>query len=381
MPVIAAEDYDKSVIPSFLKADEKDLIDGAVMCGWTIHIGGGNNVTLIAPSPHEQQKIHLGRRNSVPIKRMRAKVVKYADPLKLALANTAADDSPAGEAALRGMNATIEDDGYIHADLNGKVTVEVPEPQSDIEDTLDATPEVATVATDSDTSADLTTSEEAQTYSVHIPDAHVISVKPLLVKGGTGRAYESETTLERTWSDRTLDYICTQCDYYSAERLSVSRHYANVHSRGKGAQPQPPTFKSEVPGAAAYGPRQSRVDALADYLATLDRGEDLPWTVVARHALTWVHEQSAHQTDLAAEAEPMSEADTLNRIRSLLDKGDTVRHRQQVEEMEQRLIETQQRLVQAEELALEQTAKAERAASNLESLRELVSELAGEGKS
>ena len=90
--------------------------------------------------------------------------------------------------------------------------------------------------------------------------------------------------------------------------------------------------------------------------------------VIAREALTWVHEQSHHDTEHAAEREEMTPEETLARIRLLLDDGSYSRLHQMVDEQAQQIVALENRAEQAERKAAE-------AMDTLQAFRELAAEL------
>src|SRR5205085_223223 len=80
-------------------------------------------------------------------------------------------------------------------------------------------------------------------------ERHVVTSRPMLARyskgkapGIPGRSYPSHTTLERLWSDNTLDYICAyaKCDqgpdggpFQSENPLSVRGHWRYHVDRGQ----------------------------------------------------------------------------------------------------------------------------------------------------
>lgn len=96
---------------------------------------------------------------------------------------------------------------------------------------------------------------------------------------------------------------------------------------------------------------------------------------IAKAALTWVHEQSKQGTALAAEHEPMSAEDTLERIRALVTNSDErLSFERKMEDLNREVTELRARLEQAEEYAMEQADRADKSQSTLDALRELVTE-------
>jgi hypothetical protein len=319
MPTYTIENFDQSVLPGTFKKDLRDIIGVALTLGWKIITSRKQVINLVSPDGEQSERIGVSNANRVDLQRLRRKIVKYADP---AMRDAAAE--------------------FIETATVSSVLGDVP--------------------------AKAVMKEAARGIIDPEPEAHIISEGPMLARGGAGRGYESPTTIERRWSDGSRDYKCTDCDETSPERLSISRHFANVHSRGKGRQPSPPEFKAEV-DAAGYRPNKRRIEALAEVIADLLREGETDAKVIAEIALTWVHEQ--HGTTLSTEAEPMSPEDTLNRIRALLDDGTFRAQQRRLEELETQVV-----TITAEAETYKE--RAHRAYETLRTFTELASEFSEE---
>lgn len=328
MPMIGEEQFDKSLIPGHHKKDVRRLIEVAVMLGWKMHVSRTNQVTLV--SYDERKKYHLSKRSTISYNRMFRDVAKYADPEKCKDA-----------LFLRSLGLP---DAMIPMLLPNEADATVREPEPEPEP------------------------EQPQ----KTPPRTLVSRAPMIAKEGGGRGYESETTNELRWSDGTMTYRCRYkgCTYESGERLGPSRHYAGAHRNAPVSDPK--TFKAEVPEAATYSPRASRVAALAARLREAwESGEDPDFEALAREALTWVHEQSSNGTDLAAEAEEMTPEETLARIRALLDDGAQGRARKQVDELAERVVSLEAALAEQSALADEARKQAQKARDDLHAFVEL----------
>lgn len=291
-----ADDFERAGLPKGLKKNAYDLIELAVIHGWTARVTSGSSVSIVSPDGRKKYHFSGNRRDTISHERIKKDIIRLADPQRAAVAQTI---------AARGAEQSLD----LMKDMPSLVT---------------GTAEVVD---------DRPPSKEQKVKA----ERTIISTTPMLAKAGSkDTAYESETTLVRRWSDGTTDYVCVEGDFEATSRLSVSRHFANAHSRGKGRAPQPPTFKAEVQ-SAVYAPRQTRVEALAAHLHALWGTEGLTLEEVAKAALTWVHEQSREGTEHAAERESLTPEDMLNRIRTLLDDGTAGRHQNELLELQQQV--------------------------------------------
>jgi hypothetical protein len=369
------ETFDRSVIPDNFKPEVKDAIEVAVMLGWKMHLSSANSVTIA--SYDGRKKYHFNTvRNSIPIKRVRRDIVKFADPQQAMLmmqSNKLMDSGHEELATL--MAATMPQIGDPDTVVDHRAETEE---QARLEQERRAQARAQRAAEKEEAKRRQAAEEEAKAAAVsqrNVPEQEdrIISEKPMLAKANEGRAYQSESAIERLWLSGMVDYKCTKCDYTNTNRLSIRGHY-QVHSRGKGRSTVPPTFTAEVPRAVSYKPRIERVQALAAIIQEMlnaDPGAGPSAEEVARQALTWVHEQSRKGTALSAEREDLGPEDTLHRIRTLLDDGSMFETRQRVTALEEQLLEAEAR---AEEAA----ARAEQAQSTLRAFMELASEFANE---
>lgn len=149
-------------------------------------------------------------------------------------------------------------------------------------------------------------------------------------RGGVG--YESETTVERTWSNGVVDYGCAApgCDYFADRARSVAAHYARLHSSTAPASLPAPEERLPLSGYTdneghrnapeggrdtGYRPTPRLVallaEALRDALSSGGDPED-----VAEAALVWWHDRP----DLPepAPAEPLTAEQIVDRIRVLV---------------------------------------------------------------
>lgn len=360
MPMYQPDDFTADVLPAAFKKDTKEIIVVAAALGWKVHLTTGNSVTIIAPEERKKYHFGLNGRASINHNRIRRDIIKYGDPEKV-LAISAAD-------AL-GMNSpealAILQSSKIDMSVGATVVDETPKPEP-----RTTTPKRLAAKQGSRTESEAPVSEQRE--------AHIVSERPMLARSSGDDGYESPTTIERKWSDGSKDYKCVECNYTSAaSRGSVAAHYGKSHSKPGGRGEKPETFKVDIPDARVYSPRQTRIDALAEWIGELIRGEGDP-KEVAKAALTWVNEQSRRGTSFAAEREELSAEDTLSRIKMMLDDGSYFRQRQELETLEQRMADMEEQVLASQTRADEAEARADEAWGNLRALRSLIADIGDE---
>lgn len=268
-----------------LSSEDRETISGAIALGWglTIPLGENENgITLVSADEKERVFVTPGRR--LRKDRTRRLLVRHA--------------TDAGLEAMRASDGDI----YTVFELNPlhPINVNLIRP---------AEPKPKPVR------------KEAPVTQRKLKK-HIVSTRPMLAKSRKDRGYESKIAIERTWSDGSTDYKCAACEYTNDNRLGIRGHWQKHVRKGEveavGAPKTRDTFLAEVPNAAVYKPRQTRVDALAAMLADLLANGEIDPDALALAALTWVHEQTKHGTTHAAEIEDMSDSDILQRIRMLL---------------------------------------------------------------
>jgi hypothetical protein len=350
------ENFDKRELPKGFKPEIQNLVAMAVTLGWRLIITSNAGLTLV--SPNEIKRIHLSsKRRSGPVKRLVRDIVKFGDPARVSLVTDLS-------------SLPISDDEY------GALVVSV---LSDLGDDMDVSwqtpedePEEAPVTRRRAKAAERAAAIEqaAEQRVAAKPERTLVSEKPMLARAHEGRAYESKIAIERTWSDGTIDYKCTLCDY-TGERLSVRGHWQKHVRSGEveaAAGKRGPEFQADVPNAVTYRPRQSRIEALAQYLADLWADNETPdFNALAKDALTWVHEQSSQGTDLAGEREELTSDDILNRIRTLLDQGQYQQQQTEIDRLSREVMDMR--------LALDAAnTRSDLLQSKLQAFRELVVE-------
>lgn len=321
---------------SSLRGFHKDLVaivEIAQDYGWTARRIASGAVRLTAPDgttlsvPHTT-KLH---RN---VQSMRRKVVKHADPMKLAAISGVVNGAPGAEVTLGGERGRVTESGDI---VFERVVESRSEPEPVLRSVVDERP-----------------------YLSHRKNGP---------KGGT--RYPSPFVVERVWSDGSIDYRCRFCDFSSDRVKSVSTHAARAH-RGEYDRDSEreyvfdPDYTEPVEGKRPrYTPSERLLSALTDALAEVLAGltaDDVPGTgrlregmalvnrvdlatvarAAAEGALRWMHDRP----DLPdpVEREPLTDEQIVARIRTLVEGGETVRLRSVVDDLTGRLEATEKAL-------------------------------------
>jgi hypothetical protein len=190
------------------KVSEKvqPLILMAIEVGW---MGTQQrNGTVIIHSPVDNRVVlsfaPVRSWNSAKLRTISAKIRKYGDPVKVAILQTKVDEVDEGKAQM--------------ADpiISEKLVVSLMDPTKPVvmEDEPAPKPEPP--------------KKEA-------PPPRIVSERPWAARKGTnarnpergGRVYDSPTVIERHWSDGTIDFKCTRCDYTNPLPRSVKQHFAS----------------------------------------------------------------------------------------------------------------------------------------------------------
>jgi hypothetical protein len=303
------DSFDKSLVPTHLKKDVRDLIEIAVMLGWKMHLGSANSVTIV--SYDERKKLHFSSsgRASIGMNRMRRDVTKFADPkqLEYGYAAMSAKDPDLGRLMFAAMPTLGQDTVVDHRP-------EIEAEENEEQRRREQREEIRQARKEREQRAKEIASSESEPA-----DRHIVSEQPMVAKASEGRGYDSKVAIERHWSDGSVDYKCVDCDFASPKRLAIRGHRSGSKHTPRGRDRA--STKVDVPLAATYRPRETRIVALAEVIAGLVAEGTVDPAEIARQALTWVHEQTKYGTGEAAEREPMTAEETLNRIRLLLDDG------------------------------------------------------------
>lgn len=299
MSLYDSETFTRSLIPAYIKKEVAEVIETAVMFGWKMHISGASSVTIISHDERKKYHFSANGRASNSLTRIKRDVIRFGDPKKLLIADSiiGIKDKDIAQMAMT-LLPNLGD--------KGTVVDHRPALEAEAREKAKATPAAMP-------------QKKEPVSSDSEPERHIVSEKPMVAKASEGKGYDSKVAIERTWSDGTIDYKCVDCDYSAPNRLSIRSHRTRADHQKRGSETK--RFKAEVPNAASYAPRQTRIDALAAHLAGMFADGEFDPEKIARESLTWVHEQSKKGTILADEREPMTPDETLDRIRALLDNG------------------------------------------------------------
>lgn len=178
-----SKNFTPDVVPSAFKKEVAVLVAQAVSLGWDFLVKADNTATLVAPPPNEHQNIHLStRRNSGPLRRLGAKIMKYADPDLLEQVTA----------------PVVKDEGEPEVIIvkNAKEEIIKVEPIIKWEDPDPPKP------------ADFTLVKEG----------------PMICGGPNGGTYESDIATQKTWSDGSVTYHCIHCPFEGKTPRGMAAH-------------------------------------------------------------------------------------------------------------------------------------------------------------
>jgi hypothetical protein len=439
-----SENFDSAALKGY-RRETADLIAGAIALGWEA-VESKQGFTL-RPWDKQGGPIHLSKRprsNSGPLRQHWTKVVRHADPLKVAAFDgnfksnvslteltgearkpeqpydllstfkTAIVDFPSPElleAALREQHASGVEFQYPEAqiaDARKRAYRLLEEQKTQEAEVVKPTPKPGPPK-----SAPVPTppkSKPPQNIAPpRAPGVKLVSERPYLShlrKGSTaspGKVYESKVVLQQDWSDGSITYRCMLCSNTYTSPHSVTSHHKS-HVRAGEAEKLGPLAQHNVtlvddphytepvgalrprdevdPEPVDYNPREDRVDALAQRLMQLLQkagegrdGKPLDATEIsrelAREALTWVHSQQGN----GVPHEPKTAEEVLEAVRTLVDRGEYRKLRDDAEAAE-RLADEQRR---ATEAAIQRAERAEerqqKLRDDLKGLQDLMSSL------
>lgn len=385
MPTYTADNFRPSLVKGFRK-DTQELVKVALTAGWTMHPATRGNVTLKSPlksaAARQSGVIHLtrsSRGHSGPIQQLYRRVMKYGDPLKIAMIDgvmggqvepTEKAFQPSDVPALTDL--LLEDmadrlpptDAILFRKLS-RQTISMYMDQFSAEgrkfDSITAMVQEIIAEW---------TKQEAQVVkrTIRLVSAHpYMSHKNKGSETKPGKSYASKTVIEQKWSDGTVNYKCALCPEERDTPMGITAHWkkhtnageAKVLSWGDAGHqlvddpdytenigPERPNRKKpeleeldEDPAPIPepeYNPREDRVEALSEELLKLiDQwdGESATGLAeqLARQSLMWVHEQKGN----GVPRDPQTPEEILAAIRNLVDRGEYAKMRQAALEAEE----------------------------------------------
>lgn len=150
--------------------------------------------------------------------------------------------------------------------------------------------------------------------------------------GGGAQTYESQTTLERTWSDGTVDYPCRWkgCDYVGPSLRSTSNHY-RTHERGVEIPDADGVDTEHVPEPRT----KARISRLA---ASIKDAQDATGSTDPLVVAEWIiNERIARNDHHDAEPVELTADQILDRIARLVDRGETPRMMAEILELREKV--------------------------------------------
>lgn len=178
---------------------------------------------------------------------------------------------------------------------------------------------------------------------------------------GRGLMYPSPVVVERHWSDGTVDYRCTHSDYTSPKPRSVASHAGKSHA-GKGQHEAPRRVNDYAPSGIVHPSRRLVAD-LTRALDAVPDWKDLDAATLAER----LAEVITASREPSLPTEPLTDAEVLNRIVTLVDRGRLAEATGQVSAMSIALAEVNKELDAAR-------AEAQRLHDERAALRELLAD-------
>lgn len=376
---IKDDDYEeiRAVVKSLSRKmgpDALNLIEFSVAVGWKLIVSSPESVALRAPGDPCPKTIHLSARNKgkAPLRKMIGTIKRYGDPARVHVLKEAATGSPYEDGTFEALLAAL-------TTMSDDFEVYLPKPKERfVEEKEVAIPKAPPV--------------KAALPKEREQERNIVSEQPALMhyslSTSGGKSYPSPTTNERKWSDGVIDYACSVkgCGKESDNRLAFrGAHYAMHVRKGEVPAFDMKALRSQVVDDPNYtehawerktGIRDARSRALAALLAELDL-KNLSADELAEKIMDWLAVQGGGGGGF--NGEPLSDAQVLDRVRVLVDRGNYSAQADKIEDLGQQVEDTMIYAEQIEELAKSAEERAAKAEGTLAAFRDLVSEL-GESK-
>lgn len=320
-------------LAGFLK-DNRDLVLGAVQIGWRLRLTGGNrggqSALLTAP---DGKTLRVGSRKkpvNPGIAQLKRIVIKHADPMRLASAE-AMVTSPhyrwsSVQANAAQAAAQAQQNG--HTEPSREESQPAPEPQPEpVQEPKQEAPE----------------------------EPYIVEIRPFMCllypnKHG-GMRYESDTTLERVWSDGHIDYKCKRCPYARPKMRSVAMHHRKHGGEHKGWKDKDNWHQADdYTHTASPGTRPRHPDEIGEVESEIAAVEQ--------------------ELDQIEEIDP---AEQVRRIRDVLGADpELARLRAEVAELRQEVSDVTAELKSAQEESAREKVRADDLHGSLNALRDLI---------
>jgi len=332
--------------PSVLRKVHKDVrpvVKAAAMMGWTGRRSGSGGLVLYAPDGHNMVRIPITINHGGVPKALARDIVKFTpEHLREAMADHVLEHGSDQEARDAADLVRTAAGAFGPAVVSGIESVSIPE------------------------IPDLETIEPAVT---------IVSSEPWMARvSSDGRKtdlYPSQATLERTWSDGSVDYACAWegCDYTADKPRSTSSHYRiHVMDSGVRVDTTPTVFDAKVDGyrtvrvAHLAKEIEAALDAIVyDQFDTTTEGNGGLARFLATQIIT--DRLARGKEKIEEEPEPASAEDIVARMRRLLMRDEQTR-------AEQAEAHAENLRKQIEEITVER----DQARDRWQALRELISD-------
>lgn len=310
---------------SKLAPQARKLLRGAVQVGWTARNTANGGVIISAPRPNESVSITLaGQVNDRRYNGFMDKIIRYGDQMLVALAAGRGMEKDKAEQTLEPAimpDPRLRDGEPVLAEAEPAV----PEP--------DPAPEASTPV--------------------------IVWEGPWKARRGNdrdgARYYDSQTTIERKWSDGSVDYRCAKqdCDYTAPMPRSVVRHFGmskdhptmtDGYGRDtyRGPAYEPGTRKQAGPAASKLARE------IEDALRALNGdAEAMEADELAAALAQAIVQRRAEDAGEAKPAQPLTAEQILSRIRNLVDDGSYFELAEKEQQDKMRIAGLEAELVQA----------------------------------
>jgi|GEM_PF-4746888 len=354
-----------------------------------------SHVTILIPTSQRSIKQAVGET-------WIRKIIRYADPMKLAFMTAAIDQTRSDDPVVRAQGhanlATMRSEQvWDDPSVLGSWLRREPEHPSEPE------PDTEPENTEPDDEAEAEEPEPVSTEPI------IVKVRPWTARYAMrkegGEVYPSRAVLERKWSDGTMDYGCAYegCDFQATEARTVAAHYGGKHGKETPASRDP--AESYVDPSISWVPTERQKGRIARLTKELEAAAvALGNEMTAEMCAEWiVKRRDEAREGLTDESTPLTPEQVIERVRRLVDGGayadllariDTVeaectaRVAQAREDLaskergaanairvlETRLVESEQKVDEATKLAAEAKEAEAEAQARWRALRDLINE-------
>lgn len=378
---MASESPSREQIVRTFGGDAADFIEHAAALGWRVLFNStGTSITLI-PYDDGPKRIHLSARNKNrgALRKHIKTLIRHGDPKALKMAESlVASDFPedAKSQFLKVMGAeTLNETG-----------VQVQEPEEKPTPKRARKPEKAAPEKPTEAEVPVPTPAVMATSKKRIINETPALMHYTLGQNG-GKSYPSQTTLERHYSDGSTEYVCVCCQAVSENRRAFGGAHWAMHVRKNEAKPvdddqnrknliDDPSY-TEPAWTRKADLRAKRIAELTSLLNDLDF-DGLTNEEIAEKVMDFLGDNGMGGGG-GGSAAPLTAEETLDRIRTMIDRGTYAAQEQAIYEREKQLddltqyAEAREQELQEKLLVAEQ--RAVKAESTMSAFIELVQEI------